>query len=114
VKFSEITDGLSNTLAIGEKHVPLGSGCMGCAGSKEDGAVFHSGPAGVFRRASVNNLLASAPTDDYHNQFGSHHTGIVQFAFADGSVRGLKTSVPGTTLGLLANRADGQPIPDYE
>jgi prepilin-type N-terminal cleavage/methylation domain-containing protein len=109
VRFSDVTDGLSNTLAMGEKHVPLGTQL-----DKNDGAVFHSGPAGIFRKASDANRLAPSPNAPYNNQFGSAHTNVVQFVFGDGSVRGLSTSVAGTTLALLANRADGQPIPSYD
>ena len=36
-----------------------------------------------------------------------------QFAFADGSGRPIRTSVPGETLARLAARGDGQPVPDF-
>jgi hypothetical protein len=39
---------------------------------------------------------------------------VVQFVFADGSVRALRVTLAGSTLGLLANRADGQPIPAFD
>ena len=45
--------------------------------------------------------------------FGSYHTGIVQFNFADGSVRALPVTIDPKILGLLASRNDGQPIPDF-
>jgi hypothetical protein len=38
---------------------------------------------------------------------------VVQFVFCDGSVHSLSTSISGTTLGYLANKADGQVIPGY-
>jgi len=38
------------------------------------------------------------------------HTGLVQFAFADGSVKGLKESTDLTTLGRLAAMADGSVV----
>jgi len=41
------------------------------------------------------------------------HVGLVQFCFGDGSVRPLPTSINPNTLGLLANRSDGEVIPDY-
>ena len=41
-------------------------------------------------------------------------SGVVQFAFGDGSVRGLRTSIAGSTLGLLAGRSDGQVIPNFD
>ena len=45
--------------------------------------------------------------------FGSSHPGLCQFVFCDGSVRSLNTLTRPVTLGLLANRHDGQVIPDY-
>jgi prepilin-type N-terminal cleavage/methylation domain-containing protein len=110
VRFADITDGLSNTIAIGEKHVQRGT-----FNDLKDGAIFNGGlPEGVFRKGSASNPLAFSITEPYNNQFGSWHTGIVQFVFGDGSVRGLKTTIPGSTLALLANRADGLPIPSYD
>jgi prepilin-type N-terminal cleavage/methylation domain-containing protein len=110
VRIAEVKDGLSNTVAIGEKHVPLGT-----FNDLKDGAVFNGGlPEGVLRKASTSNPLAFSQTEPFNNQFGSYHPGVVQFVFGDGSVRALSVSLPGSTLALLANRADGQPIPSLE
>jgi hypothetical protein len=110
IRLADVTDGLSNTLAIGEKHVPLDT-----FGDLKDGAIFNGGlPEGVLRKASTSNPLAFSPTETFNTQFGSYHPGVVQFVFGDGSVRAVKVSTPGSILALLANRADGTPIPDYE
>jgi hypothetical protein len=110
VRIQDVTDGLSNTFAFGEKHVPLGT-----FNDLKDGAVFNGGlPEGVFRKASASSPLAFTKTEPYNAQFGSFHTGIVQFVFGDGSVHALSTSVPGSTLALLANRSDGLVIPSYD
>ena len=45
--------------------------------------------------------------------FGSYHPGICQFVMGDGSVRPLSTAINPNILALLANIADGQPIPDF-
>jgi prepilin-type processing-associated H-X9-DG protein len=42
--------------------------------------------------------------------FGGPHTGMVLFAFADGSVHAISTSIDVVNLGYLANRQDGQTI----
>jgi prepilin-type N-terminal cleavage/methylation domain-containing protein/prepilin-type processing-associated H-X9-DG protein len=113
-----IADGTSNTLLIGEKHVtPAGAGVFDRAtGAEQDFNIYSAQPGKwayvTGRKAGTNFPLALGNTDAYANQFGSWHTGTVQFVFADGSVRGLRTSISGSTLGLLAGRADGLPIPN--
>jgi hypothetical protein len=58
--------------------------------------------------------LAADPTAVVNYQFGSWHPGIVQFVLADGSARGIRTSISGTTMGLLANISDGQVVPPLD
>src|SRR5947207_1824346 len=83
--FAAITDGLSNTLLVGEKHVPMQHFRQGpLDGSFYNGDNFlgHARPAGKDYplAQSVNEL---SPV------FGSYHTAVVQFAFCEGSVRPL-------------------------
>ena len=52
----------------------------------------------------------TTPFDLPRNNFGSAHLGICQFVFCDGSVKSVRTNVDDTTLGRLAERADGLPI----
>jgi prepilin-type N-terminal cleavage/methylation domain-containing protein/prepilin-type processing-associated H-X9-DG protein len=111
IPFEQITDGLSNTLLLGEKHVPLGS--FGVV--PNDFCIYAAKDAStVGRRAGPSFPLALAPTDAYQGQFGSWHPGVVQFVFCDGSVHRLSTDTPGTILGYLANRADGQVVPSFD
>jgi prepilin-type processing-associated H-X9-DG protein len=109
VTFAAITDGLSNTLLVGEKHVPLKHFREGpLDGSLYNGDNFlsHSRPAGPdYPLAQTHTEISPV--------FGSYHTSVVQFAFCDGSVRPLPRGISPVTLGLLANRDDDQPIPDY-
>jgi hypothetical protein len=109
VRLAEITDGLTNTLMVGEKHVPANSFLTypwDC--SLYDG---HN-PICSTRAGGPEFPIASSPTDPGW-KFGSAHPGIVQFVFCDGSVRSLMKSIDPSTLGLLAQRNDGQPIPDF-
>jgi prepilin-type processing-associated H-X9-DG protein len=117
--FAAITDGLSNTLLVGEKHVTLaGLGIFNAStGADNDFSIYSSQPGKwayvTGRKAGTAFPLAQDKTTPFIGQFGSWHSGVVMFAFADGSVRPLKTSVPGSVLALLSARSDGQVIPDY-
>ena len=109
IRFEEITDGLTNTLLVGEKHLtPALYGQYPWDWSLYDG---HN-PASSQRGAGPNFPLA-ASNSDLGWKFGSRHVGLCQFAFCDGTVRSLSTSIDPFVLGLLAQRNDNQPIPDY-
>ena len=107
-----ITDGLSYTLMAGDKHVPVGGfGADNWDRSFYWGQIRHS----CCRTAGVRAPLAKSPYEPRSDpaNFGSWHTGRCQFVFFDGHVQSLSTSIAPTTLGLLANCHDGQPIPDF-
>jgi prepilin-type processing-associated H-X9-DG protein len=109
VRFAQITDGLSNTLLVGEKHVPLGAETAypwDCGIFDGHNPVCNTRPAGP-------NFPLAVLADDAGWKFGSHHPGLCQFVFCDGSVHTLTTSISPVTLGLLAQRNDRQVIPDY-
>jgi hypothetical protein len=119
LKILDLTDGSSNTFLIGEKHVTTtGLGVFDATtGADQDFNIYDSQPGKwayvTGRKAGTAFPLALSPTDPFVGQFGSWHSGVVQFAYGDGSVRGVRASTPGSTLALLAARNDGQPIPDY-
>ena len=112
-KILDLTDGSSNTILIGEKHVtPAGLGTFDATtGAEQDFNIYSAKPGKwayvTGRKAGTAHPLALGPTTPYANQFGSWHSGVVMFAFGDGSVRGLRTSTPGSTLAALAGRSDG-------
>jgi prepilin-type N-terminal cleavage/methylation domain-containing protein len=109
VTFSSITDGLGNTVFIGEKNVPLGqfgTGPLDC--SLYNGDYWKC----CSRSAGPNYLLAQSIYDTTVG-FGSYHPGICQFLFGDGSVRALSTDTDPSVLALLADIADGQAVPGF-
>jgi prepilin-type N-terminal cleavage/methylation domain-containing protein/prepilin-type processing-associated H-X9-DG protein len=118
-KILDLTDGSSNTILVGEKHVtPAGLGKFDAAtGAEHDFNIYSAQPSKwvyvTGRKAGPSFPLALGTTTVFAGQFGSWHAGGVQFAFGDGSVRSLRPSIAGTTLGLLAGRNDGQVIPDF-
>jgi prepilin-type processing-associated H-X9-DG protein len=124
--FNSITDGLSNTFLVGEKHVPLGAFANNWVppypyftssppDNPGDGAIYNGMfPWVVSRIAGPLNPLAQQPIESPAANFGSFHPGVCQFAFADGSVRALPVLTSPEVLGLLASRNDGQNIPDAD
>ncbi len=122
--FNHISDGTSNTFLIGEKHIPVkwfGVGTSSALGNGGDGSIYNGDLEWHFCRvAGPSYPLAMSPTDtsgsaatNYASMFGSYHSGVVQFVFCDASVRSLTPGIATATLALLAQRDDGQVIPQY-
>jgi prepilin-type N-terminal cleavage/methylation domain-containing protein/prepilin-type processing-associated H-X9-DG protein len=106
-RFADIADGLSNTLMLGEKHVPINKFGDYASG---DGAAYNGDHGTSMRGAGSTLTFARNPTDTFTNRFGSYHAGVCQFVFCDGSVQAIRNTIDGTTLGYLADRADGNVI----
>ena len=105
----DFPDGLSNTLLIGEKHVPAdknGYGWWDCSSYNGDYALCSTRAAGRLYPLTAN-------LRDTGWKFGSRHLMVVQFCFADGHVQALHEATDPYTLELLSQRADGQVIPNY-
>jgi prepilin-type N-terminal cleavage/methylation domain-containing protein len=109
LRFSDFTDGLSNALLAGEKHVPVnrhGVGWWDC--STYDGEY----PKCWSRVADREH----PPTTDPRStawRFGSRHTGVVLFCFGDGRVRTISEHIDPATFELLGSRNDGLVTPDF-
>jgi len=109
VKFDEISDGLSNTILVGEKHVPQGAfGVGGLDSSLYNGDVLTS----CTRPGGKDVGLAQTLTDPGW-KFGSYHISVCQFVFCDGSVHALPNSTDIAILGMLTTRDDGEVLPPF-
>ncbi len=107
--FASITDGLSNTILMGEKHVPLtkfGRGWLDCS-------LYNGDYPSCSCRAAGPNFVLARTTTELTFSFGSYHPGVCQFVFADGSVHVLPVTIDPTILGYLAHPSDGQIIPAF-
>jgi hypothetical protein len=94
--------GLSYTIVIGEKHVPLEHWGQRTEG---DGSLYNGDYFGSFARVGGPGFgLAQSPADPYHRNFGSYHAGICYFLFADNSVQAFNNSMNESVLGKLTNR----------
>ena len=74
--------------------------------------VVTSPPAAPFPFVTdlTDSWIGTTPVRETFQRFGSFHPGVCLFVFCDGSVKSVNTSVDDTTLGRLAERADGLPI----
>jgi prepilin-type N-terminal cleavage/methylation domain-containing protein/prepilin-type processing-associated H-X9-DG protein len=117
-KFGSISDGLSNTLLIGEKHVRHRE--LGLASNGDN--AYYSGydyttaqrSAGWYIDGSGvrQNKPLMRPDDAASTiRFGSWHPGICNFVFCDGSVHSLPVNIDIDVLRRLAVRNDGETIP---
>jgi type II secretory pathway pseudopilin PulG len=122
--FASISDGTSNTLLIGEKHVPIGY--LGLYKDAKGRAVgdeaYYSGwqyetaqrSAGWYydskKKKQTKPLMK--PTDAPSQvRFGSWHPGVCQFVLCDGSVHALPVNIDIDVLRRLAVRNDGEVVP---
>jgi prepilin-type N-terminal cleavage/methylation domain-containing protein/prepilin-type processing-associated H-X9-DG protein len=137
-KFSDVTDGASNTIAVGEfvhadqnpassHNAPPGNvgGWMtgadalvngeSCSGSYAFKVIPNALPGGtqyaINARCSRTDATSANSVPFNWLPFGSYHSGGANFAMADGSTRFISDAIPLSTLQALATVADGETIP---
>jgi len=128
VRFRDVTDGLSNTIMVGEstycstnvsaasrptvaptefRDWPIWIG----SGNQSDEAIRINGRYGSVINARVSfNRMAQAINDD--NAF-SYHVGGAQFALGDGSVRFISENIDVVTYDFLHDKRDGGVIGEF-
>lgn len=107
--FASVTDGLSQTLFIGEKAV--NSRKMNRPGGLGDGCMYNGDEPGVCMRVGgplfglAKNRFPEPPQT--WTVFGSFHPQIVNFTVGDGSVQAISVNIDDTVYGHLCDRMDG-------
>ena len=111
----KISDGTSKTLMFGEAggtighNVKIGSNVYG----GKIAAHLWTGTNTLAVKWGIDPSINNSPGttfDSHWANFASLHPGIVQFCFADGSVRPLNLSISDDTLQSLSAMADGKVI----
>ncbi|MCC9609155.1 DUF1559 domain-containing protein [Blastopirellula sp. JC732] len=116
VRFAEITDGLSNTLMVGEKSQKVIKQQGVWVGTRLDKCMACS-VASVFGIVGVVdfpiNENGGSSTWQRERVFTSRHAGGAQFTLGDGSVRFVPETIDTTTYLRLGQRNDGEVIGEY-
>jgi len=128
VRFRDITDGSSNTFAVGERNFKLGrttwyaaiegydtnAGMMGIMALLREGpAALVLGHVGQPAMGSMPAMNHAANNTPHITNYGSLHEGGTFFLLCDGSVRFVSENVDWPTYRHLGERADGELIGEY-
>jgi len=127
--FSKMTDGTSNQLMIGEKHINLSLLGRCDLTALSSGRHPNMGDCTWFVTGEYRSLgtaratywlypnLISRPSDDpdaagteWSPTFGSWHTGTCNFVLGDGSVHGLSVTTSGDILSALGDCNSGKSV----
>ncbi len=124
MRFADITDGTSNTLAVGERKSDGGSWAALVAGISQVTNETSDGQSScrgyTYYRMPDGFTNTSNPIPD--DAFSSKHDGGANFALCDGSVRFINNNINWTSVGvtplgvfnMLGDRNDGGVVPgDY-
>jgi hypothetical protein len=117
-RIKDITDGTSTTLAIGERGALLvrtpwagainGGTVTTTPGAPVNGNMMEEAPVQVMASANGSTPLNHPNSNPY--LFFSPHSNIVIFAFADGSVQPLASTVNPSILAALATRSGSESV----
>ena len=128
---SSISDGLSNTVLVGEALHDFQAAGLDRAGDEEIvdhwaiGGDSNAGQNPVDNSADISESLGTtacqlnaildpaALIDHKELGYASHHSGVVQFCFADGHVSAINEEIELSTLSAIGSRNQGEIIAEF-
>ena len=107
-----VSDGLTKTFAVGERHIPPvdTTAPPGIQHLLQGDCAFHAGDTswGIF--ADTERGLANSRQDTSRSKYGGEHPGITLFVFLDGHVAPVQNDTDLDTLRAYCVIGDGQVI----
>jgi type II secretory pathway pseudopilin PulG len=106
VRHKDLLDGASKTFLAGEMHVPAGR----LAEVPENGPIYNGVDLPAFARIGGPGISLARSPEDVSVPiigFGSWHSGVCPFVFADGSVHSIDNYVDPQLLRAYCHRGDG-------
>jgi prepilin-type processing-associated H-X9-DG protein len=113
IQARQVTDGLSSTLALGERHIPpVPTGvAAGMEHYHQGDTAFLAGdqPRTIF--VGSENGMATGPTDTGTAKFGGPHSGVCQVVYLDGHVDAISDTMTKENLMALSTISGGELTP---
>ncbi|HEY6565730.1 MAG TPA: DUF1559 domain-containing protein [Pirellulaceae bacterium] len=111
IKLRRVRDGLSKTLAIGERYIPPKDPRFPLRQHQlqGDSAFFAGDNWRVILAGALGGIVVNPATPDSEH-FGSEHPQISQFAVLDGSVQVLRKELEEATFRALCTIGDGRTV----
>jgi hypothetical protein len=107
VRFADVTDGLSNTLVIGERQTRSSDGWLytwtGVVSGADNPICRFLGDTDVVPNHSLVRM----------DEFASYHTGGAQFSLGDGAVRFISTNINLQVYRNLSSRNGGDAVGEF-
>lgn len=100
LRFADVLDGLSNTLAVGERSSRLGDSTWV--------GMIHGASDAMARIVGSCDHVPNHPAGHF-DDFSSHHATGAHFVFADGSVHMIGDNIEHAVYQALATRRGGEP-----
>jgi prepilin-type N-terminal cleavage/methylation domain-containing protein/prepilin-type processing-associated H-X9-DG protein len=113
-RMGSITDGTSNTLAIGERHTRTHASRGPFWGDSFN--LYTTGaswPYSISLLADYDACQSQINSNFCKYGWGSFHPGGIQFVFADGHVQAVSSSIDMTVFAALSSVAGGEVIPNF-
>jgi prepilin-type N-terminal cleavage/methylation domain-containing protein/prepilin-type processing-associated H-X9-DG protein len=116
VAFTAITDGLSNTILLGEGTandqftVANGRAPIWAGGNPDNAGCSYDGVANYFRTTEIGFTLNMKTTTTSRMCYGSQHSGGAMFLLGDGSVRFVRDSITPAAYKAVGTRNGGETL----